>query len=279
MASLVQNRYGKGRVRVMRVHKDDARYEVREASIHAMVEGDFARAYTEADNSTSLCTDTVKNVVNIVAREEPTAELEVFALAIARRLLDHYGPVSKAAVTAHETRWTRLTVDGAPHPHTFTLDANGKPFASVTLDADGPKIVSGVSGFTFLKATQSGWAGYIKEPYTTLQETDDRIAATAMESSWTWRAEPSDYAAANRTILDTMLTVFATTYSHSVQDSLFRMGSAALEAVPEIADISLACPNKHYIPVNLSPFGMTNPNAVFVATDEPHGQIECTIAR
>jgi urate oxidase len=76
-----------------------------------------------------------------------------------------------------------------------------------------------------------------------------------------------------------MLKVFATTYSASVQDSLYRMGTAALAAVPEMSDISMACPNKHYLLINLSPFGLENNNQVFVATDEPHGQIECTVGR
>ena len=55
--------------------------------------------------------------------------------------------------------------------------------------------------------------------------------------------------------------------------------AAALEAVPEVAELSMACPNKHYVPINLAPLGLENGNRVFVATDEPHGQIECTVGR
>jgi len=66
---LIKNRYGKGRVRVMRIHRDGDKHEVSQLNIKAMVEGDFARAYTHADNSTAVSTDTIKNVVNIVARQ------------------------------------------------------------------------------------------------------------------------------------------------------------------------------------------------------------------
>jgi urate oxidase len=277
--ALISKTYGKGRVRVMRVHRAGDRQEVRELTVQAMLEGDFDRAFTHADNSTSLCTDTMKNVVNIVAREELTAGPEDFVVAVAKRLLERYDSVGQATVTAHETVWKRLEIDGAEHPHAFTLDANGKPFARVVMSDGGASVESGLSGFTFLKSTQSGWANYIKEPYTTLAETDDRIAATAMDATWRWSAAAADYAAINKRILDTMLKVFATTYSHSVQDSLYRMGVAALKAAPEIAEITLACPNKHYLLANLAPFGMDNPNHVFVATDEPHGQIECTVGR
>jgi urate oxidase len=117
------------------------------------------------------------------------------------------------------------------------------------------------------------------DDYTTLPPTHDRIAATAMDASWTWRGVPADYTKANAAVLATMLEVFATTYSKGVQDSLYRMGEAALEAVPELATISMACPNKHYIPMKLDAFGMSSDNTVFIATDEPHGQIECTVGR
>jgi urate oxidase len=44
-----------------------------------------------------------------------------------------------------------------------------------------------------------------------------------------------------------------------------------------VAQIHLSLPNKHCLLVNLEPFGMDNPNAVFVPTDEPHGLIEATL--
>ena len=66
---LIKNKYGKGRVRVMRIHRDGDRHEVSQLNVKAMIEGDFARTYTHADNSNSVSTDTIKNIVNVVARE------------------------------------------------------------------------------------------------------------------------------------------------------------------------------------------------------------------
>jgi urate oxidase len=130
-----------------------------------------------------------------------------------------------------------------------------------------------------MKSTQSGWENYVKDPYTTIPPTGDRMCATSMVASWKWSGKPPSYPAANARILDTLLEVFATTYSTSVQDSLYRMGEAALAAVPEISEISMACPNMHFILMNLSAFGLDNHNEVFLPTDEPHGQIECTVGR
>jgi len=277
--ALVRNTYGKARVRIMRVKRGAERHEVRELSVQAMLEGDFARAYTDADNAGVIATDTIKNIVNIVAHENPGMDAELYCSALAQRFLDLYAQAERAVITAHETRWTRLAINGAPHAHSFLLDGNGRPFAHVDATRAAVAVQSGIDGFTFMKSTASGWENYLHDAYTTLPETADRICATSMDARWSWQAAPADYATANTRILAAMLEVFAMTYSASVQDSLYRMGEAAIAAVPEIAAISLACPNKHYLPVNLSPFGLDNGNTVFTPTDEPHGQIECTVAR
>ena len=276
---LIRDTYGKGRVRVMRVTRGE-RQEVRETTAQVMLDGDFSAAFTAGDNRTVVATDTIKNIAFIVARENIGAEAEAYGLALAQRFLDRYAQVSGATVTLSETKWDRFAPGGAPHLHAFLLDGNGRGHARVAVNREGERTVeSGVRGFTFLKSTQSGWVDYVTDDYTTLKPTTDRIAATAMDATWRWSRMPASFAEASRRVLDTMLDVFATTYSHGIQDSLYRMGEAALAAVPELADIHMACPNKHYIPFDFRPFGMDNDNQVFVATDEPHGQIECLVGR
>lgn len=277
--TLLHKTYGKDRVRVMRVDRKQDRHEVRELTVRAMLTGGFDGAFTEADNSTSVATDTVKNVINVVARENLALGTELFCAAVARKLLDSYSAVDGVTVSAEETKWARLAVDSTPHAHSFMLDSNGRPFAKVVATRGGMTTESGLSALTFMKSTGSGWERYIQDRFTTVPETNDRMAATAMDASWRWRSAPADYDTANAKLLSALLKVFATTYSASLQDSLYRMGTAALEAVPEVADISMACPNKHYLLVNLAPFGLENNNQVFVATDEPSGQIECTVGR
>jgi urate oxidase len=277
---LIKNRYGKGRVRVMRLHRDGDRNEVSQLNIKAMMEGDFARTYTHADNSASVSTDTIKNIVNVVARENTGLCPEEFCQVLAKKYLDTYPQIASVAITAQETKWSRLSFGGKPHPHSFVLDSNGEPTVEVSAARGAPStLTSGIDGFTFMKSTQSGWANYLKDRYTTIPETADRMCATSMVASWKWSGKPQNYPASNARILDTVLEVFSTTYSKSLQDSLYRMGEAALAAVPEISEISMACPNMHLIPINLSAFGLDNNNDVFLPTDEPHGQIECTVGR
>jgi urate oxidase len=281
---LIRNTYGKGRVRVMRIHRepreDGVEYnEVRELTVLTMLEGDFSAAYTAGDNKLVVATDTIKNITYVVARENMTACPEAYGEKLAAKFLEHYPHVDKATVTALETKWVRNVIGGKPHPHAFLLDSNGMPTTTVTSTRETTTVVSGIKGFTFMKSTGSGWVDFLQDEYTTLPDTTNRMAATSMDATWTWLSAPADYPATNAKILETMLEVFATTYSRGVQDSLYRMGEAALAAVPELATISMACPNKHYLPMSLDKFGMSSDNSIFIPTDEPHGQIECTVGR
>ena len=57
------------------------------------------------------------------------------------------------------------------------------------------------------------------------------------------------------------------------------MGDAALRVCDDVVDITLTLPNRHHLLVDLQPFGLDNPNEVFVATDQPFGLIEATVRR
>ncbi|WP_029352235.1 factor-independent urate hydroxylase [Bosea sp. 117] len=276
---LVRHSHGKGRVRIMRVRRDGPRHEVRELTVKVMLTGDFAGSFTEGDNSSVIATDTVKNIVNIVARDNVADENEVFAGKLATFFLDRYSNVDQVDVSTSETSWARLEVDGVPHDHAFLLDGNGRPTVQLSATRWGRTLTSGLDGFTFLKTTESGWENYVMDDVTTIKPTHDRMLATSMVASWRWSGTPASYEAANAALLAAALKVFATTYSPGVQATMYLMSEAALAAVPEIAEISLACPNKHYLPIDLSPFGRSSDGQVFTPTDEPHGQIECTVAR
>lgn len=272
--------YGKGRVRVTRVFRDGEYNEVRDLEITTMLDGDFSRSWTHGDNRSVVATDTIKNISYVVAQENMQACPEALGQAVGTRFLKRYQQIEAVRVAMSETRWQRAAFGGAPHPHSFTLDGNGKPIAVVAMTRGGvPAVTSGIAGFTFMKSTASGWEDYVFDELTTLPPTHDRIAAMAMDARWTWQGVPADYTKTNAAILVTMLEVFATTYSKGVQDSLYRMGEAALAAVPELATVSMACPNKHYIPMRMEPLGIASDNTIFIATDEPHGQIECTVGR
>ena len=281
--AFVRQRYGKANVRVLRVLRSSARHEVREARVEVSVDGDFARVYTAADNRPVVPTDTMKNLVNVLALEHLEAAGEPFALAIAECLLDRYRQVAEARVEIEETVWSRLRVGGEPHDHGFVRSESGTPFARVTATRSARDVVAGVRDLAIMKTTGSGFVDYVQDEYTTLPPTTDRIFATRMRAAWRFanagRERPPNYEAAACAIRAALLKVFADTYSYSVQDSMYRMGEAALAAVPGISEITLAMPNVHYLPIDLSAFGRDAGGCLFLPTDEPNGQIEATMRR
>jgi urate oxidase len=57
------------------------------------------------------------------------------------------------------------------------------------------------------------------------------------------------------------------------------MAEAALAHTDIIDQVYMLMPNKHNLLADLSRFGQTNPNHIFVPTDDPHGTIEAAVRR
>jgi urate oxidase len=276
---LASHRYGKSRVRVMKILRDGATHTIKELEVAVALEGDFATSYTAGDNSLVVATDTMKNTVHVLAHRHLGRETERFVQTLAGHFLEKYAQVQKATVTASERVWDRLSIGGAPHPHSFVNAQQARPFVTVTADRTTTAIESGIADLLILKSTGSGFSDFPRCEFTTLPETGDRIFATSLRATWHWSAAPADYSAANVAITTALLAPFAQNFSPSVQTTLYQMGEAALAACAEISRIQLAMPNKHCLLLDLKPFGIENKNEVFVPTDEPHGQIEATVGR
>lgn len=280
MARLGEHCYGKSRVRISRITKHGDRHEFNEWTVRVLLEGDFETAFTEADNSSILPTDTMKNTVYSVARASNAATIEAFATELGDYLLTRNAHVGGALVEIEEKAWERMVVNGSPEDTTFKL--GGPEVHTVRAVRDRGRewsVRSGVDGLVILKTTKSAFTGYIKDNLTTLKPATDRIFGTRATVTWEYAVATPDYAQVRGRIVAALLKEFAAHNSMSVQHTLFDMGKAALEAAPEIASIKLTMPNLHHLLADLSPFGQDNPNHIFVPIDEPHGYIEATIER
>ena len=281
MASdLVHNAYGKTGVRLLRLQRS-ARHEVLETTLEVRLEGDLAEAY-EGDNSRVLPTDTMKNTVYALARELPFGSAEELCRLLGRHFLATQKQVTKAMLTSVERPWQRFGDEAA----TFIGGGEERTTVSYTIERKGEdfseKVRSGISNLLILKTAKSGFENFPRDRYTTLKEAADRLLATRLEATWLFhRSSPEevDFLAARGRIMAALLQSFADHDSKSVQQTLKAMGEAALEAASEIDEIHLVMPNKHYLLVNLEPFGLDNPNQIFLPTDEPAGRIEGTLRR
>jgi urate oxidase len=274
---LTWNRYGKSHVRLVKVRRTREPHEIVDLTIDVQLEGAFESVYVEGDNATCVATDTMKNTVYALAKEHPIDHVEAFA----SRLADHFAAkpsVARATVRAIEHPWERLSVGGRPHPHAFVQPGCEQRTAVVTKDGQGTTVVAGIQNLVVLKTTDSAFSGFPRDEYTTLPETDDRILATSVTASWTYRPGTTDYGARER-IRTALVDTFAAHVSRSVQHTLYAMAHAALEACCDAREITLSMPNRHHLLVDLKPFGLDNRNEIFVATDQPFGLIEATVRR
>jgi urate oxidase len=280
MIELVEDRYGKSRVRLMKVTRHDHGHDLREWTVQVLLKGDFDTAHLYGDNSKLLPTDTMKNIVYSLARSSKAIAMEDYAKELADFLLGRNPQVESASISIESTMWKRLTVDGESHPSSFMRGSGELQTTVVERTQDGAfHILSGLDHLVLLKTANSGFEGYIKDSLTTLPETKDRLFGTAVSAEWHYTSSHLDFDTVRVKLRETLLRTFANHDSKSVQQTLYAMAQSALEEVLEIDEIKITMPNKHCLLVDLSRFGQDNPNEIFVPTDEPHGYIEARVRR
>src|SRR4030095_12515386 len=167
---------------------------------------------------------------------------------------------------------------GSAHPHAFRQGAGERRIAAVTRDREGARVQAGIEDLVVLKTAKSGFEGFPRDRYTTLKETSDRIFASAVRATWRYSRPQVAFGTLWREVRRLLLETFAEHDSRSVQHTLYAMGEAVLETL-DIEKIRMSMPNKHHLPVDLTPFGLENRNEIFVATTEPYGLIEGTMRR
>ena len=274
--TLGHSQYGKAETRVVRVFRDRDPHELVDLNVSVALSGDFADTHLTGDNARVLTTDAVKNTVFAFAKEhgEAVRSPESFGLALARHFVDDVPQVSRARVRVEQHPWLRL-----PGPHAFVREGQLVRTATVTAGDGAPQVVSGLRDLVVLKTTDSEFAGFYEDRYTTLQPTTDRVMATSVTAQWWHSTEDVRWGPAYEGARTALTGAFAASYSLALQQTLFEMGSALLDAVPSVAEVRLSLPNKHHFAVDLAPFALENPNEVFFAADRPYGLIEGTVRR
>jgi urate oxidase len=285
MAKIVFDTYGKTRVRLTYVNRSGTRHELKELTVNVLMEGAFEDAFTKADNSIVLPTDTMKNTVYALARKKPIESIEEFARTLARHFLavdlvkhqfqTNMAHLKQVKIEINEVPWLRIGDSAAA----FVLAGLERRTVVLTATRTGETFVSGITDLQILKTADSAFVGFIKDEYTTLAETNDRLLGTVLRVDWLYEPKEIDFNHAHAGIRNLLLSTFAEHKSLSVQQTLYDMAEAVLAKFDCVAEIHLVMPNKHCLLVDLSRFSMDNPNQVFQPTDEPSGYIEARIAR
>lgn len=277
------NQYGKAENRIVRIYRDSARHEIRDVSVTTSLRGNFADAHTRGDQAQVLPTDSQKNTCFAFAKQKGIGDIESFALDLARHFVDDVRPVTGARIAVEDYAWERIVVGDTEHDHAFVRKGQEVRTTLVTVEGEGENqqvtVSSGLKDLVLLKSTGSQFRGFLRDEYTTLEETDDRVMATSLAARWRYIGTDVDWDDSYSRIRQVLLEQFASVHSHALQQTLWEMGRAVLQAHPDVAEISFSAPNRHHFVVDLSAFGEDNPGEVLFAADRPYGLIECTVTR
>jgi urate oxidase len=277
---LSHNAYGKAQNRLMRVVRDTDRHEIRDVTVGVRLRGDFEEVYLSGDNTDIPATDTMKNTVFGKGKEAfSTGSIEDFGILLVKHFVANSELVATAEISLTEHPWVRFPADAEGSDHTFYRGSSGNHKAWVLGDGETFTVKAGVDDLFVLKSTASGFKGFERDRFTTLPEVDDRILATVIDAEWTYAGEVEDYQASWEAIHDIIMRRFADHFSDSVQQTIYNICTAVLEARPEVLEMTIELPNKHHNLVDLSPFGLENPGEVFIATQDPFGLITGTVKR
>jgi urate oxidase len=274
--TLGHNQYGKAENRVVRVFRDSDPHEIVDYNVSVALWGRQEAPHLTGDNAPTLPTDTQKNTVYSFAKEAGDAvrQPESFGIRLARHFVDTAEPITHARVKIEMYPWTRID-----NPHAFVRDGRYVRTATVTYDGTTTWVVSGVSGLSLLKTTDSEFTGFLEDKYTTLQPTTDRIVATSMTAQWRHTSDDLDWGKSYDAVVRTLIDTYGNHYSLAHQQTLYAAGEAVLNEQPELAEIRMTAPNLHHFVYDLARFGVENNNEVFHADDRPYGLQELAVRR
>ncbi|MFF1719324.1 factor-independent urate hydroxylase [Streptomyces sviceus] len=283
MPILGQNQYGKSENRVVKITRDGATHHIKDLNVSVALSGDMEEVHYSGSNANVLPTDTTKNTVYAFAKEHGIESAEQFGIHLARHFVTSQEPIRTARIRVEEYSWERIETPGEDG-HSFVRQGQETRLTQITYDGSSWEVVSGLKDLTVMNSTNSEFWGYVKDKYTTLPEAYDRILATEVSSRWRFNwtddeQEAPDWEESYRQVKKHMLGAFADTYSLSLQQTLYAMGSRIIENRTEIDEVRFSLPNKHHFLVDLEPFGLKNDNEVYFAADRPYGLIEATVLR
>nr|XP_020844349.1 uricase-like isoform X3 [Phascolarctos cinereus] len=262
---LVHTGYGKDMVKVLHIQRDGKYHTIKEVTASVQLTLRTKKDYLFGDNSDIIPTDTIKNIVHVLAKFKGIKTIETFAMDICEHFLSSFNHVTRVRVYIEQAPWKRLEKNGKEHFHAFINTPTGTHFCEAEQRPNGsPTVHSGIKDMKVLKTTQSGFEGFIKDQFTTLPEVKDRCFATQVYCKWRYnRFRNVDFQAVWNGVRDIVLEKFAGPfdkgeYSPSIQKTLYDIQVLSVSQNPEIEDMEISLPNIHYFTIDMSKMGLIN---------------------
>lgn len=212
-----------------------------------------------------VATDSIKNTIYITARQNPVTPPELFGSILGQHFISRYRHIHAVHTDIVTHRWTRMNIDGKPHPHSFYKDSEETRDVHVdVVEGQGIDIKTSINKLKVLKSTNSQFWGFVRDEYTTLKETWDRILSTDVACDWYWKRFSSvdevrslgpRFDATWLAARDITLKTFAEDNSASVQNTMYKMADQILAAQPLVQVVDYSLPNNHYFEIG-KPFSL-----------------------
>jgi urate oxidase len=282
--------YGKSQVKVLHIRRDGPVHYVREAEVCSWLTLNTVKDYIRGDNEKIVATDSQKNTIFALAKEHGISTPEEFGLILTNHFLSKYPFVKSAKVTIEDFPWKRMSCKGGKeHVHAFLHSPEAIRTAKVVQNrGERARVSAGIHHLRIMKTTQSGFTDFVRDEYTSLPETDDRVFSTNVDAEWDYSTVLGvDFTDAWLKVKTAILDQFAGPpetgkYSASVQQTVYLAEKDALRKVPQISAIQMRCPNIHYFNVDFSKLpqlGFNSNNEVFIPSEKPSGNIFARIHR
>jgi urate oxidase len=275
---LGEHRYGEFDIRVLKLNRRGDRHELRDLTIDVSFEGDFEASHTDGDNARILPTHTMRNTVYAIARDHAAGDIEKFALALSQHFVQQNAAPLTVQVDVAEEPWARVAIGGRPHGSSFARTTAERRTTHVLRSAGDLLVESGIAGLRLAKTRHSAFEGFIRDRFTTLPESGDRLLAAELNASWRYGWNEVPFGTQWQQVRQTLLEAFAEHDSRSLQHTLYAMAHAVLDQCPPVTEIRLRMPAFHPVLVDLTPFSMEN-TEVYVLEEAPHAEIEAVVSR
>ncbi|XP_051930605.1 uricase isoform X1 [Hippocampus zosterae] len=282
----VRTGYGKNTVKVLCIRRQWGHHDVIELKADVQLTLKSRKEYLTGDNSDIIPTDTIKNTVHALAKLNGVKTIEQFSLDLCHHFLTSFNHVLRVKVYMEEAPWKRLEKNGVEHAHAFIYNPETIRFCEIEQHLHGiPVIHGGLKDMKVLKTTQSGFVGFLRDRFTTLQEATDRCFCTTVCAKWRYnKVQDVNFDTVWKCVKDTIIETFAGPFdqgefSPSVQKTLYDTQVLVLTRAPEVDEIEIIMPNNHYFNIDMTKMGIENKAEVLLPVDNPSGNITGTVRR
>ena len=247
--------------------------------MRCVFEGDFSTAFTEGRSEGLVPGETLKNIVHACARQNGGGEIEPFGLALCERILEGFPRITRVRVEIAEQPWGRLEVGGKAQGQAFAAGTSERRTTAVTSNGSQTAVVSGLEQLTVMRTSGFGPRRRRDEDDTGVEDGLQRLLVATIAAKWAYSSADVTFGPYRQGVRTAILETMASHASRSVQYTLYSIADVVLGSVPEISQITLSLHERPYRPADLFTAGMENPDDLFVALEEPIGEVEVTVER